>query len=166
MKTEFRISDILLQQIHVDLSRRHSFAFERVGFVACRQTELHDGVAYLAESYHPVADADYLRSMTVGALMGPTAIRSALQLAYGSAFSMFHIHRHEHGGKPQFSPLDLRESAKFVPNFWNVCPRVGHGALVLSHDSAIGLVWDPIDRRPKPLREINVVGRPLKRWGA
>jgi hypothetical protein len=165
MKIALRIPDHLMKVIHVDLSRPHRFAFERVGFVGCREAALPGGVAFLAEAYFPVADLDYLESNSVGALMGPAAIRKALQLAYDRSYSMFHIHRHEHRGKPKFSPLDLRESAKFVPNFWNVRPNVGHGALVLSYDSMFGLAWDPVDKRRKPIQEFTVVGRPLKSLG-
>lgn len=165
MKIAMRIPDRLLARIHVDLSRHHRFAFERVGFVGCRQAALLGGIAFLAEAYFPVADPDYLESNSIGALMGPAAIRKAMQLAYDKSYSMFHVHRHEHKGAPKFSPLDLRESAKFIPDFWNVRPNIGHGALVLSHDSMFGLAWDPVDKLRKPIQEFAVVGRPLKYFG-
>lgn len=164
MNNIFRMSHPMLELIHADLSRPHRFTYERVGFIACRQTKLMEGAAFLAESYYPVEDEDYLESSKVGALMGPAAIRKALQLAYNESFRMFHVHRHNHHGKPRFSKIDLLESAKFVPDFWKVCPDASHGAIVLSLDSASGLAWDPIDGVPKPLAQIQIIGRPPFRF--
>jgi hypothetical protein len=164
MKTSFKISESLLKCIHADLSRPHRFAFERIGFIACRHASVTGGIALLAERYHTVEDDDYLNNTKVGAMMGPSAIRKALQIAYKEPISMFHVHRHEHRGIPRFSPLDLRENAKFIPDFWKVRPGIAHGAIVLSHDSAFGLAWDPIDRIPKPFNEFTVIGRPIFKY--
>jgi hypothetical protein len=166
MSTIFKIPQGLLNSIHVDLSRPHQFAHERVGFIACRNAITTNRVILLADSYQPIEDEDYLYAPNVGAMMGPNAIRKALQFAYKESVSMFHVHRHEHKGLPRFSPLDLRENAKFVPDFWKVRPRLNHGAILLSQDSIFGLAWDPIDKRSKAITEIAVIGRPLfKFWG-
>lgn len=165
MKKIFRISKQLLQVINKDLSRQHPFALERVGFISCKHAEHANGMIYLAEKYLPIADEDYLESQSAGAMMGSDAIRKALQFAYNEPVSMFHVHRHEHYGKPSFSKLDISESAKFIPDFWKVRPEFDHGTLVLSHDSAYGLVWDNQQRKPHEFSEINVIGRPIwKFW--
>ena len=145
------------------MARLHRFASERVGFLACRPGALgHDEVVILAQSFHPIADDDYVESDSVGAMMGSAAIRKALQISYSDRMSMFHVHIHEHVGQPGFSPVDLRESAVFVPDFWHVCPSHPHGALVLSKDSARGLCWYPGIRHPLPIGEIVVVGAPME----
>ena len=165
MKKIFRISDQLLKTIHKDLSRKHQFALERVGFISCKHAEVSGAVIFIADHYHPIADEDYLNSREAGAMMGPTAIRKALQYAYNESVSMFHVHRHEHYGKPSFSKLDIKESAKFIPDFWKVRPEFDHGTLVLSHDSAFGLTWDKEQKAPQVFTEINVIGRPIwKFW--
>lgn len=165
MKKTLRITEQLLKTIHKDLSRQHPFALERVGFISCKHAELDGGMLFLAEKYHAVADEDYLQTRSAGAMMGPDAIRKALQFAYNESVSMFHVHRHEHNGKPRFSTLDIKENAKFVPDFWKVRPEFDHGAIVLSHDSAYGLAWDKDKRTPQELINIEVVGRPLwKFW--
>lgn len=165
MKKSLRITEQLLNAIHKDLSRRHPFALERVGFISCKHATLPDGMIFIAEKYLPVADEDYLESRSAGAMMGSDAIRKALQFAYNEPVSMFHVHRHEHIGKPRFSLLDIKESAKFVPDFWKVRPELDHGAIVLSRDSAYGLAWDRELGKPQELSEINVIGRPLwKFW--
>lgn len=166
MNVVFKVPKGLLRSIHQDLSRPHRFAHERVGFIVCRNAISPKSSILLAESYQTVDDADYLYAPTVGAMMGPNAIRKALQFAYKEPVSMFHVHRHEHKGPPRFSRLDLQESAKFIPDFWNVRPGINHGAIVLSQDSMFGLAWDPTDRIPKAIAEFVVVGRPLfKFWG-
>jgi hypothetical protein len=163
MNVVFRISRDLLRIVQRDLARPHLFASERVGFLACRPGALgHDEVLILAESFHSIADDDYVESKLVGAMMGSAAIRKALQIAYSDRMSMFHIHMHEHFGRPSFSSVDLRESAVFVPDFWHVCPSHPHGALVLSKDSAAGLCWYPGARHPLPIGEIVIVGAPME----
>jgi len=119
------------------------------------------GIAILAYDYHMVADEDYLPDRRVGAMMGSAAIRKALQTAYHAECSMFHVHSHGGRGTPWFSGIDLRESAKFVPDLFNVAPRVPHGTLVLSETAAAGLCWLTAHERPVPIDEIIEVGAPL-----
>ena len=51
----------------------------------------------LARDYRPVADDDYLPDPSVCAMMGPEAIRKALQWALRDRVTLFHIHTH--GGR-------------------------------------------------------------------
>lgn len=161
MKAILRIERALLDSIHLDLNRPHRFAQERVGFLACGLGALEEGYLLLASSYQPVEDGDYENDPRVGAMMGPGAIRKALQFAYNHPVAMFHVHRHEHRGAPQFSPVDVRENAKFMPDFWKVRPKFPHGALLLSHDAMTGAWWHPGSRQVHYVDEITVLGRPL-----
>lgn len=162
MKIHFKIALPLMRAIRRDLVRHHPIAAERVGFISCRVGEVNKGMVVLAERYHPVADEDYLDDPSAGAMMGPAAIRKALQLAYGDRVSMFHVHMHEHRGRPWFSGLDLRENAKFVPDFWNVRPDLPHGALVLSLDSIAGLCWYSRELKPVRIGGFTAVGAPMQ----
>lgn len=162
MKIQFKITSQLLLEVRQDLAREHRFAAERVGFIGCRVASMGGGLLVLAERYDPVEDDDYLDDPHVGAMMGPDAIRKALQFAYNDQISMFHVHLHGHRGRPWFSRLDLSENAKFVPDFWNVRPELPHGALVLSLDSAAGLCWMPGSPRPARITEFTVVGAPME----
>jgi len=161
MNTALRIDRKLLAQVHKDLNRPHAFAFERVGFLACRTAAVEAGVLLLAHEYLPVADEDYDDEPAFGATMGSDAIRKALQHALNNDVAMVHVHRHEHRGVPRFSGVDIVESAKFVPDFWKVRAGVPHGALVLSHDAMYGTCWDPKTRLPVPISQYSIVGRPL-----
>ena len=162
MNIELRLSQALYQSIHADLSRIHSFAAERVGFIACASGSLDGGggLLLLGESYLPIEDDHYVDDPRVGATMGSAAIRAALQTAYNQSISMFHVHRHEHRGLPRFSGVDLRESHRFVPDFFKVQPHRCHGVIVLSHDSATGLCWTSDTRAPVAINKFVVVGRP------
>ena len=144
-----------------DLLRPHPFAAERVGFIACKPAASRSGTLLLAADYRPVADEDYVPDMRVGAMMGPAAIRKALQWAYNVRLSIIHVHLHDHDGAPGFSTTDLRETAKFVPDFFHVRPDLPHGALVLSRDSAIARCWLIPGAPPVWAEKVTIVGSPL-----
>ena len=159
MKLMFRTTDRLLGRIHSDLSRTHPYAAERVGFVACGVSALEpDGLAIYAASYHPVDDEDYVDDPSVGAMLGAAAFRKALQLAYNRSASIFHVHRHDHRGKPRPSRVDEAESRRFIPDFWKVCPDRPHGTIILSLTDAYGAVWLPGCKKIRPLDSFIVVG--------
>ncbi|MBZ5494571.1 MAG: hypothetical protein LAO76_26905 [Acidobacteriia bacterium] len=164
MKIKFKIQRELLKSAMANLRRRHVFAAERVGFFLCRPSHLpEDGLLILAQGFHAVADEDYLNDPKAGATMGSHAIRKALEAAYNQGASMFHVHIHEHRGKPGFSSIDSRETARFVPDFWNVQPALPHGAIVLSQDSAFGKCWMPDKVDPTDISEFISVGVPMRR---
>jgi proteasome lid subunit RPN8/RPN11 len=165
MNTALRVERGMLKRVHADLDRRHPYAAERVGFLACRTAQVEGGVMLLAHEYLPVADDNYEHDPSVGAMMNSDAIRKALQYAYNNDVAMLHVHRHEHRGVPRFSRVDMRESAKFVPDFWKVRPGKPHGILVLSHDAMAGLAWDPHSARPEPMSQYSVIGRPFSFFG-
>jgi len=158
----FRIPRVLLGEIRIDLRRPHAFASERVGFVVAHPARLRDkGIVALAFDYLPVPDDGYEDDPTVGAMMNSSAIRMALQYAYNHQVAVFHVHLHEHSGRPEFSPVDRHEHARFVPNFSNVALNQPHGALVLSSDSAAGRCWPKKGEPPVRITKIVVVGAPL-----
>jgi hypothetical protein len=164
MKIRFKIQGDLLKSAMANLRRRHVFAAERVGFFLCRPSHLpEDGLLILAQGFHAVADEDYLNDPKAGATMGSHAIRKALESAYNQGASMFHVHIHEHRGKPGFSSIDSRETERFVPDFWNVQPTLPHGAIVLSQDSAFGKCWIPGKVDPTDISEFISVGVPMRR---
>lgn len=164
MTVVFKIAEGLLRSVMEDLRRPHAFALERVGFLLCRPSDLPDGgVAIFAGAFHSVADKDYLDDQTAGAVMGPDAIRKALQVSYNKNASMFHVHIHEHQGKPCFSGIDKRETSLFVPDFWHVQPLLPHGAIVLSKDSAFGKCWVPNADRPHEITDFVSIGAPIRR---
>lgn len=161
MKISFRFPQELYQGIQKDLSRKHRFAVERVGFIECASGATEDGgLILLAESYHPVTDEHYVDDPRAGATINSAAFRAVLQRAYGRQISIFHVHRHEHRGVPKFSEIDIRESYKFVPDFFKVQRSRSHGVIVLSHDSVYGLCWNPGERQPVSIREFGLIGRP------
>lgn len=163
MTVHFKITRDLLEKTRHDLEQPHSFAAERVGFLSCRAVEIPGGgLIILAHAYHPVSDCDYLDDPSVGAMMGVGAIRKAMEYAYNTPVGMFHVHMHGHTGIPEFSRIDLRESRKFIPDFWNVRPKMPHGTLILSLDSLVGRCWIPDSRRIVKIEKVAVVGAPLQ----
>ena len=164
MRVRFKITTALLTAIRSDLRRRHPFARERVGFISAGLSAVGADLLVLAREYRPVADEEYLNDPTVGAMMGPDAIRNALQWALQDGVAMFHVHSHGGQGIPAFSGIDLRENAKFVPDFFNVAPRCAHGAIVLSDNAAHGQVWFGRTQPRNLVTSFVEVGVPLRKW--
>lgn len=164
MKVSFKITRQLMGEVQADLARRHAFAHERVGFIAAGLAAAGDDVMAFARGYRAVADEDYLRDPTVGAMMGPAAIRKALQWALKDGVAIFHVHTHGGRGVPGFSGIDVREHIKFMPNFFQVAPQCAHGALVLSDDRAFGHIWLEEEKTYRAIDKFTVVGAPLSTW--
>jgi len=166
MTTRFKITRRLLRAIRQDLERPHPFAYERVGFLSAGLSSTDSNLLVLAREYRPVADDDYLHDSSVGAMMGPEAIRKALQWAMAERVAIFHVHAHHGRGQPGFSGVDLREQAKFVPNFFQIAPQWPHGALVLSDDSCFGHIWLDGSKPGDAITGFVEVGAPLATWSA
>jgi proteasome lid subunit RPN8/RPN11 len=164
VSVRFKIMRSLLEDIRSDLARPHPFAHERVGFISASLSSMNDDLWVLARAYRPVADEDYLRDPSVGAMMGPEAIRKAHQWAMSECVAIFHVHTHGGSGQPDFSSIDLREHAKFMPSFFQIARKCPHGALVLSGDSAIGNIWLDPGKSCAPIAAFVEVGAPLKTW--
>lgn len=153
----FRVTSSFIQEVRRDLSRPHAFAHERVGFITVRAASGADGLVLLAEKYYPVADGEYVRDNTVGAMIGQEALRKALELALLQGVGVFHAHMHFPSARLSFSSTDLREQAKFVPDFFKVCPQMPHGAVVLNDKALAGRIWTA-PSHVKNIDEFNIVG--------
>jgi hypothetical protein len=166
MSINFKITRLLLHQIRTDLARPHPFAFERVGFISAGVATAGSNLWLLAREYRPVDDNDYLPDHSVGAMMGPEAIRKALQWAMRTGQAMFHVHTHGGDGLPGFSGTDLREHSRFMPNFFQFACKSPHGALVLSNSAANGVIWLKPKSASIPIDRFTEVGMPIKMWRA
>jgi hypothetical protein len=162
MRLLFNITQDLRCETMSALRRPHLFATERVAFLKCRMGSIGSRLIVFAHSLHHVADQDYVNDPSAAATMGPAAIRKALQMAFREKTSMFYVHIHEHKRRPGFSSIDTRETARFVPDFWNVQPDLPHGAIVLSQDSAWGRCWYPTRRHPIDIEDFAFVGIPMR----
>lgn len=164
MNIHFKITRALLAGIRADLRRPHGFAYERVGFIAAGLAAAHDDLMILAREYRPVLDEDYLRDSSVGAMMSAEAIRRARQWAMNDRAALFHVHTHGGRGVPEFSGIDQRENAKFIPNFVSIAPHAVHGAIVLSDTAAFGQVWLGRDAPRSFIDRFIEVGIPVRTW--
>jgi hypothetical protein len=140
-RVSFRATRSFMDKVRADLQRPHPFAHERVGFITARAAKAAEGIVLIGESYHPVLDEDYVRDHSVGAMISSEALRKALELALLHRLGVFHVHMHGMSVRLWFSSIDLREQAKFVPDFFTVCPQMPHGAIVLNDKTGAGRVW-------------------------
>jgi len=165
MNVHLKITTGLLATIRQDLRRPHEFAHERVGFISAGLSESDEGLLVLAQSYRTVADENYMPDTGAGAMMNAAAIRKALQWAMSDRVAIFNVHTHGGRGVPRFSPFDLRESAKFVPDFFKLASSRAHGAIVLSKNAAYGKIWFNA-KRAEFIGQYTEVGTPIRRWSA
>jgi hypothetical protein len=157
-----RLTRELLDAMRRDLMRRHDFAHERVGFLTCRYAELSTGdLLVLAYEYVAVDDDDYVPTDQFGALINAAAFRKALQRSFAERVGLFHVHLHPHRGIPKPSKDDVRETEKFVPDFFHVRTELPHGALILSIDALSGRIWLGEQEAPQALQRVIIVGKPL-----
>jgi len=167
MKARFKILGSMLANIRTDLARPHAFAHERVGFITAGvAADAAGDLLLLARTYRPVDEEDYVPDPSVGVKIGPGAMRKALQSAYRPPTALLHVHTHGGRGRPDFSGVDRRSASEFVPSFFNAVPKMPHGIVVLSDDSAAGLLWFSPDGREERVTEFVSVGSPHFRFGA
>jgi hypothetical protein len=165
MNTTFKANSALFAAMRQDLRRPHAFAHERIGFLSAGIAATDEGLLLLARSYRPIADEDYLPDPSVGAMMNAVAIRKALQWAMSERVAIFNVHSHGGRGVPGFSTVDLRESAKYVPDFFKLAASRPHGAIVLSNDAAYGKIWFN-KGETAIISKFVEVGAPLRKWMA
>lgn len=163
MKIAIKIEGALLGAMRDDLGRRHAFAHERVGFLTGGVASMPDGLMILCRDYRPVDDEDYEHDLYVGASIGSDAMRKALRSVYRPPMALMHVHTHGGYGRPCFSGVDLSSARQFMPGFARSVPRMPHGLLVLSNDSAAGLIWHRPDAEPLQVTDFVRVGAPLRR---
>ena len=160
----FRVTSRLIDRACTDLSRRHTHALERVGFIYGRPAALGGGILMLAESYSSVSDEDYIPTDVAGAQINSHAIRVAMERCLSTGECAFHVHMHTRFPMP--SRTDWREWRKFVPDFFNVQGTGPHGAIILSRTAANGWFWPSKRAEPQPFQRFEIVGMPLKLFEA
>lgn len=166
MNIHIKLPRQLFGQMQHDLSRSHPIAAERVGFLYVRPgTGEANSLLVLGTDYAPVADEHYLEDTGVGARISGDAIRVAMQRSLDTGEGVFHVHRHDHRGRPWFSRVDQVELRRLVPSFQNVGPKSVHGALLLSLTEAAALAWLPGHREPIGGMRISLIGQPMGLFG-
>lgn len=168
MHARLKLGEGLLEQIRADLARPHPVAHERVGFLTAGATvEGFSRLLLCARDYRPVDDDDYLPSSDpmVGVTIGSSAMRKAVQAAYRPPAAILHVHTHGRRGRPMFSRVDLEGAAQFIPSFFGPIPRMPHGMLLLSDNSARALIWTAAHQAPIMVTDIVTIGRSISKFG-
>lgn len=167
MKIALKITGPMLDLVRRDLARPHFFAHERVGFLTAGAAAVPGGLLLLVRGYMPVADEDYEVAPGVGARIGSNAMRKAAQSAYRPASTLLHVHTHGGRGLPGFSGVDLKSGNEFVPGFFQSCPKMPHGLLVLSDTGATGLLWLEPGKPSVSIDRFIRIDQPIvEQWGA
>ncbi len=164
MKTIFKIPSTLLRAVKADLKRPHLFAYERIGFLLCKNCYSASNVLTVyAFDYVTVPDNYYIQDETVGVRFGKEAIQQALIFGFNEGkqdVSVFHVHEHIGKHIPWFSNVDIQSAEVFVPDIFNTAPKMVHGTIVLNEAHGAGLVWSNKTAVPQPIDTFINVGVP------
>jgi molybdopterin/thiamine biosynthesis adenylyltransferase len=132
----FKIPKALKEKIDFDLSRKHSHAYERVGFVLTKTYKTNNNLIILAYDYEPVDDENYIVDEEVGAKINSKAIKNSIELAHSNNCGVFHVHKHEHSGKPIESKSDIDGINPLIKSVSNI-NKEAFGYVIFSQDSAL-----------------------------
>lgn len=163
MNVKIRLTRKLLEEMKDDLLRPHEFAAERVGFITAKiGNKLSDSPLVLFSEYLSVSDAHYIDDPYVGARINAAAIRAVMQTVLDTESGAFHVHLHDHRGKPGFSQTDKREIPNIVSGLRVAGPNQPHGMFLLSRDDCFAQIWMPEKTDFVCASKISIVGFPLK----
>lgn len=161
--TVFRIPSEIRTQMLDDLRRPHAHACERVGFLFIKSKTLADGtILVIAVGYQSVADEDYIEDSSVGAKIGSTAIRGAMQEMLNLRCGAMHVHLHDHKGRPYPSGTDTTSLPGVIESLSNVAAGQVTGVLILSKDSFYSALQVPNYKGLRAANLITVVGFPME----
>lgn len=132
----FKIPKFLKEKIDLDLSRKHSHAYERVGFILTKTYKTDNNLIVLAYDYEPVGDENYIVDEEVGAKINSKAIKRSLEIANSKNCGVFHVHKHEHTDKPIESKSDIDGIRPLIKSVSNI-NKEAFGYVILSQDSAL-----------------------------
>lgn len=159
---KFRIPEHLHKKMLLDLERSHPFAFERIGFLFAKTVNLSSGVVLvIATNYQPVSDEDYIEDFSVGAKINSSAIRKAMQRTFDQSCGCFHVHLHNHSGKPYPSLTDEESLPSVVRSLENIAPKHANGYLILSKDAFHASIKIETSEKSLDADLISVVGKPF-----
>lgn len=162
MNVKIRLTKKLFDEMKQDLLRPHEFAAERVGFITAKiGNKSAESPLVLLSGYHPVSDAEYIDDPYVGARINSAAIRNAMQTVLDTESGAFHVHLHNHRGKPRFSSTDKNEIPNIVAGLRVAGPNQPHGMFLLSQDNCFAQIWMPEKTAFVIASKITVVGFPL-----
>jgi hypothetical protein len=158
-----RMPERLHQQMIEDLQRPHEYAFERVGFLYTKSKWLDNKtLLIIATSYEAVAEEDYLEDDSVGAKIGANAIQKAQQTLFDQKGGCFHVHLHDHPGKPLPSGTDCDSLPGVVQSLTNISKGQATGYLILSENSFFTAIRFPEYAGLQEADLVTVVGFPMQ----
>jgi hypothetical protein len=158
-----RIPHSLHCKIMNDLTSLHSFATERIGFVASKYKVLKSGtIIVFIIDYYPIKDEFYINDPEVGARINSDAIREALQKIIDNKVGLFHAHCHSFANYyPDFSSTDLEDNPEIIRSFGYADKNQIHGMFVFSPNGINALLKLPGGKELISPTKIIVVGYPM-----
>ena len=158
---KYRLPKAIYEQVLKDLARPHAYAAERIGFLFTRSKKLSNGsILITAIDYVPVDESSYINDEHVGARINSDAILMGMQRARSQKCGVFHVHKHDHKGKPSMSWIDEDGIPPVVESFSHVSANQCHGIIILSKNSLLVNVLPPDETNYIQPSVISIVGYP------
>jgi len=157
-----RIPASIYKQAIDDLKRPHPFAFERVGFFSTSVSRTHKGrcIATITQ-YHSLEDNQYINDQNAGAVISSESIRQCMQRILKTKKGCFHVHLHNHSGKPSPSFTDLSSLPSVARSFFNTNPDLCSGYIILSKNSFYVSILNAKPSISIEPERITVIGYPM-----
>lgn len=160
---KLRIPKQIYQEMLQDLRRPHEYAFERIGFLLTKSKKLAEDLSLIvAIKYIAIDDLNYIDDKSVGARINSSAIRAGMQAMLEHEAGCFHVHLHDHSGRPSPSFTDMDGIPQIVESFGNIKPGESNGFLILSEDSCYAEVKLPGIKKYVTPQQISIIGYPIK----
>lgn len=159
---QMRIPKKLHQDMLSDLRRPHAFAAERIGFLYTKSKLINENtLLIIAIDYEAVADNDYIDDNSVGASFNSDSIRKAMQGTLDRQSGCFHVHLHDHTGKPYPSFIDKESLPGVVNSFSNIASKQANGFLILSENGFYTELKIGQEMKFHTAQTISLVGYPM-----
>lgn len=163
LNIKIRIPKSIYADMLNDLDRAHPFAFERVGFAFATTTTIDENnIVITFTDYKSVHDDDYIDDEYVGAKINTDAIRKAMQYCLDFGQGGFHVHLHNHKGKPTPSKTDSIGLPGIVDSLKNITGDQANGIFILSEDAFYAVVKIDSETHFITPEVISVVGYPMQ----
>ncbi|MGC9451686.1 MAG: hypothetical protein ACP5I4_09590 [Oceanipulchritudo sp.] len=164
MNIHIRIPQSVFMEAWDNLTSRHPFAFERVGFLSSSLSALDENnYLVLLKKFHPVPDPHYLEDESVGASISGEAIRAAMECGLRNKVGQIHAHIHDHFGQPTPSVIDAEGLPPLTKALATIVPSQASGFLIFSRDRACAEVQIPGQKGSIEATAITIVGFPIRR---
>jgi len=137
---KLNISIQTVAKARADLTLPPVSGMERLGLSFARYASTYNTTTIVATEYIPLPENAYVAGHHAPVSFDSRWLMQQSATAAQQHAGIFLVHLHEHRGKPWFSPIDMRTNRDIIRPIALIEQTLPTGALLLSIDSAAGLL--------------------------